>query len=43
MPSRFSISQDSGPRAGGDQWVFQVQCYPQKADLFARDRGVGES
>ncbi len=41
--SRSSISHDSGLHAGCDQGIFQVQSCPQKADQFARDRGVGDT
>ncbi|MYH07562.1 MAG: hypothetical protein F4146_03195 [Rhodothermaceae bacterium] len=41
--NRFPISHDSGTHVGGDQWIVQVQCCPQKADQFARKRGVGDT
>ena len=41
--NRFSISHDSGMHFGGNQWIFQVQRCPQKADQFARERGIGDT
>ena len=41
--NRFSISHASGLCMGGAQWIFQLQCRPQKANQFACDRGVRDT